>query len=60
MFHLQVLLIKSFISSKSYVMQLSVESGDLGGENGQFRHNRASNGLTGNENFTKGHNWDPN
>ncbi len=33
----------------------------LGGENGQFWHNRASSAyITGNENFTKGNNWDPN
>jgi hypothetical protein len=25
------------------ILELSVKSGDYGGENGQFRHNRASN-----------------
>ncbi len=34
------------------------------GENNQFqhnkKHNRASNGLTGNENCTKQNNWEPN
>jgi hypothetical protein len=31
-------MLKKYKSSK-----LSVKSGDLGGENGQFRHNKASN-----------------
>jgi hypothetical protein len=30
------------------------------GENNEFQRNRASNGLTGNENFTNRNNWEPN
>ncbi len=48
------------MGQQSYPVKSCNQGMQLGRENGQFRHNRAIKGVTGNENFTKRNNWDPN